>query len=256
MNRTATGLASLAVGIFGMTAPMAHASFTVIWGTSWDGASLQDVLDAEYGVGAIDAATDYEGFKPEDMDPPYWRDDALNSWIVREIAGFRDTNIMGWYKETCRKPCLDDLRNQVIFTGPMAEGATVQVTFPCGTTKFGFYLNPNGTNDSANAPEPELFFTNRCYNDDGPRGHGTVHEPTGGDPQCLIYNVTRLRGGVPSFVLAWEDLDSGGEIAPSYAPGKTDNDFQDLVVEISAASPMPIEQSSWGRVKTLFGGGQ
>jgi hypothetical protein len=244
----------LIVGLVAVPATTAHAEFTVTWGTPWDGVSLQQVLDAEYGAGAIDAASDYIGAQPQDLDPPYWLDAGFHSWVVRELAGSSGTNDMGWYEVGCCRSQLEELVDKVILAGPTSEGATVELSFPSGVTSFGFYLNPNGDADAPNAPEPELFFTNRFYNDIGPSGQGALHEPSDGDPQCLVYNITQLRDGVPTFVLAWEDQDSGGTISPGYLPDHTDNDFQDLVVEVSAGSPMPTDQSSWGQVKALFEG--
>ncbi|MCB1184324.1 DUF4114 domain-containing protein [bacterium] len=234
--------------------PAFASAFPVTWGTSWDNVSLQDVLDAEYGPGAIDAATGYEGYLPGDGDPAYWQDFAIDGLIVREIAGFSPRNTLGWYAETLGgPPVIDGIDDGVVFTGAMGEGAATLVTFPGGLTSFGFYLNPNGTQDGgANAPEPELFFTNRFYNDLGPDGSGSPHAPFDGDPQCLVYNITALKGGVPTFVLAWEDLDYGGPITPNYQWSATDNDFQDLVVEIQALSPVAVESESWGSVKSLF----
>lgn len=231
----------------------AWAVFPVTMGNSWDAIPLQAVLDAEYGVGALDAATDYEGYLPGDADPPYWEDAALHGVLVREIAGFQNHNVLGWYQETFSQPAIDGFQDGVVFSGPMSPGAVAQIDFPGGTTRFGFYVNPNGTGDSTYAPEPEKFFTNRAFNDIGPTGAGAIHHgPNDGDPQCLIYNITHLRQGVPTFVLAWEDLDYGSQLSPAYAGDKTDNDFNDLVVEVSAQSPVPTVESSFGQVKALF----
>jgi hypothetical protein len=135
----------------------------------------------------------------------------------------------------------------------MGQGNSVSISFPGGLTQFGFYLNPNGTQDGgAYAPEPELFFTNRFYNDLGASGGGSPHAPFDGDPQCLVFNISHLNGGVPTYVLAWEDLDYGAPITPNYSWSSTDNDYQDLVVEIRAVSPVAIESASWGSVKALF----
>jgi hypothetical protein len=231
----------------------AFADFPVFFGSSWDGISLQSILDAEYGAGAIDVLTQYEGYLPGDADPPYWEDATLHGVIVREIAGFQNANVLGWYQETFAAPTIDGFNDGVVFSGPMGQGAVAQLNFPGGVTRFGFYLNPNGSGDSANAPEPEKFFTNRAFNDIGPSGAGaTYHGPDDGDPQCLIYNITHLREGVPTYVLAWEDLDSGGELSLVFASGKTDNDFNDLVVEVSAQSPVPTQSTSFGTVKALY----
>jgi hypothetical protein len=248
----------LRIGIaFSLTlalASLAHADFVVPFGVSWEAISLQDVLDAEYGIGTIDAATDYEGYLVGDADPPYWEDLGLDGVIIREIAGFQYTNVMGWYEEDLLgAPAIDGVDDGVIFTGPMAPGAQVILTFPGGITQFGFYLNPQGAGGGgAYAPEPEVHFTNRFYNDIGPSGAGTIHAPTDGDPQCLVYNITHLRNGVKTYVLAWEDLDSGAAIAPAYAWDKTDNDYQDLVVEITAISVVRTQDSTWAQIKSLY----
>jgi len=240
----------LAVAAVGLTA---RADFPVAFGDSWDSVPLQQILDEEYGVGAIDALTQYEGYHPADADPPYWEDTMLDGIVVREIAGHADANVFGWYVENFAMPVIDNFNDGVVFGGPVGAGESVHVEFPGGVTRFGFYLNPNGSGDSNNAPEPEIFFTNRAFNDIGPDGLGAVFNlPNDGDPQCLIYNITHLRQGVPTFVLAWEDLDYGGEISPFIAPDKTDNDFNDLVVEISAYSPVKTDVASFGRVKALF----
>lgn len=234
--------------------PALASGFVVTWGSSWDNIPLQTVLDNEYGPGAINAATDYEGYNPGDGDPAYWADLGLDGLIIREIAGFKNNNTMGWYAEDLSgAPVIDGVDDGVVFAGPLSQGATVSIVFPGGMTQFGFYLNPNGTQDGGgNAPEPELFFTNRFYNDLGASGSGSPHAPFDGDPQCLVYNITDLKGGVPTFVLAWEDLDYGSPITPGYTWDSTDNDFQDLVVEISAMSPVPEQDTSWGSVKALF----
>jgi len=127
------------------------------------------------------------------------------------------------------------------------------IVFPAGMTTFSFYLNPNGTQDAINAPEPELFFVNRFYNDLGVSGGGGVHPPTDGDVQCLVYDITALKGGVPTFVLAWEDLDYSGDITPSYCDHCTDNDYQDFVVEVSAMSPVELPTTSFSKIKAAFG---
>ena len=237
-----------------LISPSLAGAFEVTFGNSWDHVPLQQILDTRYGIGAIDVATAYEGHNAGDADPAYWQDISLRGLIVREVAGFSNRNTLGWYAETLSgRPVIDGLDDGVVFSGPMSAGATASIVFPNGLTRFGFYLNPNGTQDGgAYAPEPELFFTNRFYNDSGTGGGGAPHAPFTHDPQCLVFNVTHLYGGVPTFVLAWEDLDYGAPITPSYSWSSTDNDFNDLVVEIQAMSPVGVENASWGSVKALF----
>lgn len=232
---------------------LATSPFPISMGTSWDGISLQAVLDAEYGVGVIDVMTDYEGYLAGDADPAYWEDFDLDGMIVREIAGYADTNVMGWYAETLSSaPAIDGVDDGVVFTGPMSPGATAFVVFPAGLTRFGLYLNPNGPGNSGNAAEPEIFFSNRFYNDIGPNGAAAAQAPFDGDVQCLVFNITHLNNGVPTYVIAWEDLDSGAQITPTYTSYGTDNDYNDLVVEIRADSPVPTESTSWSKMKALY----
>ena len=225
----------------------------ITFGTSWDGVSLQEILDAEYGAGTIDVETDFEGAQAGDALIPYWLDDTVDGWMIREVADFARDNVLGWYAETLAgPPAIDGVDDGVIFDGSGSEGETAFVGL-AEPTRFGLYLNPNGSGDGTNAPEPEIFFTNRAYNDEGPDGTGAIHPPEGGDPQALIFNITHLRNGVPTYVVAWEDIDSGSELRDTYAPGYTDNDYNDLVVEIQASSPVRTEESSWGEVKSRFG---
>lgn len=229
-------------------------AFDVTFGTSWDNIPLQQVLDQRYGPGVINVATDYEGHNAGDADPAYWQDLALSGLIIREIAGFANKNTIGWYAETLMSPpVIDGINDGVVFDGTMGAGATVSIAFPNGLTRFGFYLNPNGSDaGGAHAPEPERFFTNRFYNDKGTNGVAATHAPFNGDPQCLVFNVTHLYAGVPTYVLAWEDLDYGAPITPTYDWSGTDNDFNDLVIEIQAVSPVGVETATWGSVKALF----
>ncbi len=237
----------------------AHAVFDVPWGTSWDGIALQDVIDnylssqfpATYSPGDVDALTMYEGYLAGDADlspTPYWEDSDFTNLIVKELAGYQWNNTMGWYE--IGYPDIDGFNDGVIFTGDEGPGNTQTVSFS-SPTRFGFWLNPNGDQDAQGAPEPEKFYTDRTLNDPGPDGSGTLHGPQGGDPQCLIYNVSYLYGR-PAYILAWEDLDSGLEINASPEPNYTDNDYNDLVVLILASSPVPTQSQSWGRVKSLF----
>lgn len=235
-----------------LVAPAAQAQFTVTFGTSLDGVPLQQVLDDEYGVGTINALTDYEGYLAGDADPAYWEDLGAQSVIIREIAGYANTNTLGWYAETLSgAPVIDGIDDGVIFEGGMSAGDVAVVDF-LTVTRFGLYLNPNGDGDSVNAPEPELFFTNRFYNDEGPDGSGSTHGPAGGDMQFLVYNVSALRGR-PAYVIAVEDLDYGSPLCAGVFDGAcTDNDFNDLVFELQAESPVEESTSSFGRIKSLF----
>ena len=232
----------------------AQAQFTVTFDTSLDGTNLQDILDHEFGPGAIDAMTDYEGYLGGDADPSYWEDFTAESIIIREIAGNARNNILGWYEETLTgMPVIDGVDDGVVFDGPAAAGDVAYIDFGGQITRFGLYLNPNGHGDATNAPEPELFFTNRAYNDIGPDGSGATFPPMDGDVQFLVYNVSHLRGE-PAYIVAIEDLDYGSPLCNGTWNGHcTDNDFNDMVIEIRAESPVSDEAETFGSLKARFG---
>ena len=243
---------TLVVALLFVVASSPAAAYEVVMG-SWSGITLQDVLDLEYGPGAVDVSS-YFGSNPIDPEVPYWFDSSIGGLLFREIAGFKQQNTMGWYVEDGSMPTIDGVDDGVIFTGSMGVGEQVQVQLP-REVRFGLWMDPNGPFDSHNAPQGEYFFTNRFYNDIGPDGSGfTFHGPTDGDPQALIYNLTPMNKGIPTFVVAWEDLDYGGELTLSYDPLGTDNDFTDMVVEIQAFSPVPTKPQSFGKIKSLFKG--
>jgi hypothetical protein len=209
-------------------------------------------VDGLYGAGQINVTTDYLGAKPGDPDPWFWVDQQFTSLLVREVAGNADYNQVGWYLETGSKPVLqnDGIHDGLVFDGPAHGGATALVTFTRPMTWFGFYLNPNGPGNATNAPEPELFYTNRVFNDLGPDGSGTLHAPWGGDMQALVFDVSRFKG-TNTWLVCFEDLDSGADPGP---PGvkQTDNDFNDFLFEVTAFGATPVQPLTFGVLKARY----
>jgi hypothetical protein len=143
----------------------------------------------------------------------------------------------------------DNSHDGVVFDGPATDGKAVIVTFALPHTKFGFYLNPNGPYDVQNAPEPEKFFTNRFYNDLGPNGSGALHAPADGDVQALVFDVSRFIGP-NTWLVCFEDLDSGAN--PSSCCSGTDNDFNDVVFEVTAFGATPVIPMTFGALKSKY----
>jgi hypothetical protein len=228
----------------------AHAVVPVVFGTSWDGPSnsLQNIVDARYGAGAIHVTTDYMGAHAGDPDPWFWFGNSVSALMITEVAGNADRNTLGWYVEDGHKPALADVQSNVVFDGPATAGAMTVVTFDHPMTRFGFYLNPNGPGDAINAPEPELFFTNRFYNDPGPNGTA-IHAPFDGDVQALIFDVSKFTHP-NTWLVCFEDLDSGANPAPCCTP--TDNDFNDLVFEVTAFGATPTVPLTMGALKAKY----
>lgn len=230
----------------------AAAPVPVAFGTSWDGPAyeLQKVVDNYLGVpGAINVQTDFEGAKPGDQDPWFWVGDQIPALMITEVAGYSNQNTLGWYKETLVKPVIDGVDDGVIFTGAQGSGATAIISLPGGKTKFGFYLNPNGALSAQFAPEPELFFTNRFYNDRGTDGSGATHAPFDGDVQFLVYDVSRWKGP-NTWLVCVEDIDSGAPVTACCSG--TDNDFNDMVFQVSALGATPAHQLTFGALKNLY----
>jgi hypothetical protein len=215
--------------------PASVAAFPVTWGTSWDGPGndLQSLVDAYLGTNAINVALDYIGHDTSDPDPYYWRIGGFSSYMVREIAGNADSNVFGWYRRPAAgaQPVINGVDDGVIFPGPAGEGSTYTLDLLAlygSPVQIGFYLAAPAY---SYAPS-ETFFSDRRYNDLG-WGGVALHAPYDGDPQMLAYDLSSIRG-YESYLLAWEDRDTGGLI--QY---QTDNDFNDMIVEITPTPAIP-----------------
>jgi hypothetical protein len=249
-------LIAIAVFILVVAAPPARAGdgapVSIVTGESWDGPGqgLQDLINYAYGPGFLESGLDYIGARIGDLDPWFWVDNEFSAFLVKEVAGNANRNILGWYLETGSAPVIDGINDGVIFDGPSGAGATAVIMFSHPMTKFGFYLNPNGTSGATNAPEPELFFTNRFYNDEGPDGSGAIHAPSGGDMQALVYDISAFTQP-NTWLVCFEDVDSGanpGEMGAS----DTDNDFNDFIFEVTAFGATPTRPMTFGALKEKY----
>jgi len=228
----------------------AGAAVTVVFGTSWDGPTqtLQKIIDARYGAGRINAVTDCREALAADVDPWFWVGDHFTAYMVQEVAGNSNRNTLCWYEENGTRPVFPG--GGIVFDGPTGAGATTVIAFTKPMIKFGFLMDPNGPLGAVNAPQGELFFTNRFYNDIGPDGTGALHEPTDGDVQALVFDVSSCTAP-NTWLVCFEDLDSG---AMPGAPGasQTDNDFNDMVFEITALGATPVKTLSFGALKERY----
>lgn len=229
----------------------AHAAspIPITFGSSWDppSQSLQTILDTYLGVpGALDVHADFIGAKPGELDPWFWVGSSFPALLVSEVAGNANTNQLGWYVETLTMPAIDGINDGVVFSGAESGGANAIVVLPSGTTKFGFYLDPAPWNPGAH----QRFFTNRFHNDVGPNGAGAVHAPFDGDVQAIVFDVSRWKGP-DTWLVCFEDIDSGRAITPCCAG--TDNDFNDLVFEVTALGATPARALTFGALKARYG---
>jgi hypothetical protein len=244
-------LACPLIGAVSAAPARAAAPVPVAFGTSWDGAgaSLQTIVDQYLGVsGAIDVETDFLGAKPGDLDPWFWVGANISALLVTEIAGQASHNVLGWYLEEASAPVIDGVGDGIVFNGSDGNGAAAVVVFPNAQTKFGFYLDPNGSAGAPNAPQPEVFTTNRFWNDKGPSGTA-LHVPTDGDVQALIFDVSRWKGP-NTWLVCFEDVDSGAPVSPCCTG--TDNDFNDLVFQVTALGATDNRVLSFGALKQRY----
>jgi hypothetical protein len=219
------------------------------FGASWDGPShdLQHIVDAYTGVpGALNVQSDYVGAHDGDVD---WVGTSIPALLITEVAGNADTNELGWYLEDGLPPRLDGVHDGVVFSGPQGSGSTAIVLFPNSTTKFGFYLDTHTQITTPTGQRDRVFYTNRHYNDAGLNGYGAIRAPFDGDIQALVFDVSRWKG--PNmWLVAFEDLDAGGPITPCCTG--TDDDYNDLVFQISALGATPTATVSFGALKARY----
>lgn len=249
VTRTLSGL--LLAGL--LSAPAQAASpVPVVFGTTWDvpAVTLQSIVDSYLGApGLINAATDYVGHDAGEPDPWFWIDSRFSAMLVREVAGYANFNVLGWYLETGGPVTIDGVNDGVVFNGPDGSGAMRVVVFPAGVSRFGFYLDPKGAMDGQNAPQPEVFFTNRFLNDLGADGSGAIHAPFDGDVQALVFDVSQWKGA-NTWLVAFEDVDYGAAITPCCSG--TDNDYNDLVFEVKAIGATEARALTFGALKQRF----
>ena len=240
----ATGLAAIVL------VSAAYATVTITCGTSWDGPTktLQKIIDARYGAGHVTVEWDYIGIHAGDIDPWFWVGNGFSAFMIREVAGNANRNVLCWYEENGTRPVFPG--GGIVFDGPAGAGATTVIAFSKPMMKFGFLLEPNGNLGTINAPPGELFFTNRFYNDIGPNGTGALHAPWDGDEQALVFDVS-ANTAPNTWLVCFEDLDSG---AMPGAPGasQTDNDYNDLVFEVTALGATPVKTLSFGALKESY----
>lgn len=250
--RRVAAMACLAASL--ALAPASHATVPVVFGPeSWDGPSfrLQNLLNTIYGPGAINVATDYIGHDVGDLDPWFWLDSSFSAFLIREIAGNRNFNVLGWYEETGSPapPAIDGVNDGVVFDGAAGDGGVALITFNKPMTRFGFYLDPMGPGSIPYAPHPEKFWTNRRYNDPGPSG-SPLHLPNDGDVQALVFDISHITGQNHHWLVCFEDLDAG--LNPSACCETTDNDYNDLIFEVRAFGATPAAPMSFGKLKQLY----
>jgi len=178
---------------------------TIDFGESWDGSNYEiDVVLNEIGEDIIkDNGLESINFKLVNGyvdSKETWSGFGVNNILIKEIAGYADTNIFGWYEKS------DPYNYNTIFEGNDSAENSYELDFD-EFTNFGFYIHANG--DSENT-----FYSEHSLNS--------------GRHQVAIFEILEIPN---RYILGWEDLDvsNGG-----------DKDYQDMVVSVTVhTAPEP-----------------
>ena len=225
----------LIVAVIMLYPNLAHARFGVDWRNSADNPSMKGtdylatwLVDNNYytnlNTAKAFARTGYIGHDRSDADPFYWNmgKDSTTFKVEQEIAGYADSNILGFYQGSGSSKTLTQ-----IFGGTENGPKTLSIS-----GDFGLYLN---------TPENNFWYTNRRENKSEQDGR-FYNRDRRGDPQALIYELVKGK----EWLVAWEDLDATRR--------GSDNDYNDMYVKVTA-TPEPISAALFligGSVVGLF----
>jgi hypothetical protein len=94
------------------------------------------------------------------------------------------------------------------------------------------------------------FYTNRSFNNAGPDGTGALPPTANGDVQALVFDLSSLKGQ-GTWLVCFEDDDSGAMPGP-LGQAQTDNDYSDLVIEVTVLARTDAEPLSFGGLKAKY----
>jgi hypothetical protein len=222
----------------------------VIIGSSRDGAlnDLQRKVDKLIGAGRLDVRTDFIGARPGDPDPWFWPNQGSTFVALTLIDRKSPHGSIGWYDQSLGQPVTSGARGGAVLDDWRQRGTRVVFCIPASVTRYGFYVDYEG-DDPRDGAGRYRYYTDRTFNDIGPRGRGPVHTPYDGDAQMLVYDVSRWLGS-NTWLVACEYSDSGDPIG--HGDGESDNDFADILFTVSPLFTTPTQLSSFGQVKARF----
>jgi len=145
-----------------------------------------------------------------------WFGDGATSILINEIAGYKDTNVFGYYTiDSNNNPVVNS--STVLFSGPTSAGSpSATKSFTLGSHQdFGFYLNVANTGN--------YYFTDASLNPIFNNSH-EIH--------AAVFQVNSSN----KYIIGFEDL----RLANS------DADYQDMIVSASVATPEPASMLLMG----------
>ena len=238
----------MALALLVLAAPsFAGSPVPVTVGRSRDGVlhDLQLKVDKLVGPGRVNVQTDYLGARAGDADPWFWLNPgrALQVTLVdRKSPAY----VVGWYGECGTTPIIDGVDDALLLDRTRFRGLRVGFQLPPAVRQFGFYLaqvNPG------NGKASLLHCSNRALNSPGHRGAASEQAPFDGDPQMLVYDISRW-AGPNTWLVACESDDAGLRVG--HGAGECDHDYSDVVFTVSGAAVTPTVGTTFGRVKQHY----
>lgn len=238
----------VALALLALAAPVFAASpVPVSVGRSRDGSlhDLQHKVDMLVGPGRVNVRTDFLGARPGDADPWFW----LNPGRPIEITLVdrkSSSYVVGWYSECGADPEIDGLDDALVLDRTRLRGLRVGFQMPRTVSKFGFYLSQT---TPGNGRVAFKHCTNRTFNTPGNRGLAPAQAPYDGDPQMLVYDISRWVGP-QTWLVACEIDDAGMRLGQG--DGECDHDYSDVLFTVSGVSVTPTITSTFGKVKRYY----
>lgn len=175
---------------------------SILYGNSWDGNPPGQIDDYLKSIAGDDTYTIINGIVGE---TETWDSKYVHSIILDEFAGYAPNTTFGWYNTATYDGTTGTWGTIFAGSDTVSDSATFSFLAP---TSFGFYIDPNG--DAGNR-----MFTEHLRN-------------TEGDYQVTIFQ----KNDSNQFILGWEDLDL-------YGSAGGDRDYQDMIVKVTVAAPVP-----------------
>ena len=241
-----------ALALLMATVPVfASSPVSIVMGPSRDGSlhELQRKVDRLIGHGRLDVRTDFIGAHPGDPDPWFWVNNGAHVVAVQLIDRKSPHGVVGWYDESLGRPVIDGISDGVVLENWRLRGTRAIVRLPLSVTRFGFYVDYDGDDHGDDDHGRYRYFTNRLFNDIGPRGRGAEHAPFDGDVQMLIFDVSRWLGA-DTWLVACEYSDSGSRVG--HERGNSDNDYSDILFTVTGLGATPTLTKTFSEVKALY----
>jgi hypothetical protein len=241
-------LAGVALALLALAVPLFAASpVPVRVGRSRDGAlqDLQHKVDLMVGPGRVNVQTDFLGARAGDADPWFWINPgrAIQVTLVDRKS---PSYVVGWYNECGADPAIDGVDDGLVLDRVRMRGMRVGFQVPRSVSRFGFYLTQTNAGVGPSTPK---HCTNRTFNAPGCRGQSPEQAPFDGDPQMLVYDISRW-AGPQTWLVACEIDDAGMRMG--VGEGECDHDYSDVVFTVSGVAVTPTLSSTFGKVKQLY----